>query len=108
MSHSADFYSQESTMALQSIRASKHAVERMHTRGVSEKDIDCLLKYGSQTKNGYLIKKKDAQAAITNLKREITRIERLASKQVLIIVKEDTLVTIYPATRKQFRREFKH
>ncbi len=86
MSHSADFYSQESTMALQSIRASKHAVERMHTRGVSEKDIDCILKHGSQTKNGYLIKKKDAQAAITNLKREITRIERLASKQVLIIV----------------------
>ena len=108
MNHSADFYSEESTMALQSIWVSKHAGERMQNRGVSEKDVGCILKHGSQTKSGYLIKKKDAQAVIINLKREIARIERLASKQTLIVVKGNTLVTTYPATYKQVRREFIH
>ena len=106
MNHSASYYNEESSMALQSVWVSKHAEKRMQTRGVSEKDVDCLLKYGSQTRQGYLIKKKDAQTAVANLKREISRIERLASKQALIIVKEDTLVTTYPVTERQLRNEF--
>jgi hypothetical protein len=108
MNHSINYFDDKGALTLQSIWISDHASKRMQTRGVSQKDIDCLLKYGSQTRQGYLIKKKDAQVAITHLKREISRIDRLASKQTLIVVKHNTVVTTYPTTNLQLRTEFNH
>ena len=66
-----------------------------------------ILQKMKETAENYL-GEEDAQAVITNLKREIARIERLASKQTLIVIKGNTLVTTYPATYKKVRRELIH
>jgi hypothetical protein len=106
MYHSIDYTSEQSTPAFRSVWITNHADKRMQKRGISKKDLDCLMKYGSQTRNGYLITKKDAQLLTQHLKQEISRIERLASKQTLVIVKGNTLVTTFPATHTQLKREF--
>ena len=87
---------------------SKHGIDSMQTRGVSEKDVDFILQYGTQVKNGYLILRKDAMSVISDLKRDIARIERLASKQVLIIEKNNVLVTTYMVSKKRLRNELQH
>ncbi len=80
-----------------------HASIRMQQRGRSERDIALITAYGTPTRDGYLLRRRDVDTRIRNLKKEITAIERLKDWAV-ITADDETVITIYPADREKQRR----
>ncbi len=80
-----------------------HAEKRMQQRGRSEGDIALITSYGTQTRDGYLLRNRDADQRIHALKKEIGRIERLKGWAV-ITAEKDVVVSVYPADRRKQRK----
>lgn len=80
-----------------------HAEKRMQQRGRSERDIGLITTYGTPTRDGFLLRHRDADMRIRDLKKEITVIERLKDWAV-ITGDNGMVVTIYPADHVKQRR----
>lgn len=87
------------------MRISKHARQRMRQRGLYEDDVDLIFEYGTEVTDGFLLRRRDATSAIAALKRELTRLERLAD--TFVVVERNVVASIYharPAKQKRLLR----
>jgi hypothetical protein len=66
------------------------------------KDIETIMAHGTPVQSGYLLRKRDAATAISELKAEIRRIERLKNRAV--IADGETIITTYPTTARKQKR----
>jgi len=76
-----------------------HARGRIRQRGLRERDVEFILNYGTDTGDGVILAKKDAQRIIANAKRQIEAAERLVNKRV--VADGEEIITVFHADRRQ-------
>ena len=77
-----------------------HAQQRLQQRGLTGSDLDLILMYGIETRDGYYMRRRDVKEAERELRKLIGQLNRLAGKYV--VVDGDTVITTYhPRKRKQ-------
>ena len=76
---------------------SYHAKQRLQQRGMSETDVDLILRHGTETQDGFLMRRKDVQRAEKDLRCLINELHRLKDKYV--VVRGNTVVTAYHARK---------
>ena len=80
-----------------------HAKQRCNKRGYRKKDIDLVLEYGDLTKDGVMLTRQNAALVISEHKKEIQALERLAG--TFVVLNERSVTTVYrPSKRKQRRQ----
>lgn len=89
-------------MTMKGLRLTKHAERRLSQRGLSNRDLALMLRYGTETPTGFLLRKKDVMRVEHEMKRLVTRLHHLAGK--VAVVERDRLITAFPASSKQQRR----
>ena len=81
-----------------SIAITCHGEARMSQRGIRKSDLDILLAHGTQTgPDRFMLRKRDAVKVIRELKKQIARLERLTSKEAVVV--DGRLITAYHRTR---------
>jgi len=88
------------------MKISNHAFTRIQQRGMRPPDIDLIFYFGTETSEGYLLNRKDVQTAVADLKKLISRLERLSG--AAIYTAEDIVKTSFRPTKKQRRRLLPH
>lgn len=79
-----------------------HAQQRLQQRGLSTSDLDLVLMHGTETRDGYYLRRRDVRRAERELRKLINQLNRLSGKYV--IVDGDTVITTYhPGKKKQKR-----
>ncbi len=92
-----------------SIAITRHGEARLSQRGIRRSDLDILLAHGAEiAPDRFMLRKRDAAKAISDLKRQIARLERLAGKEA--VVAGGRLITAYHRTRpvRSFRSKTGH
>ena len=79
-----------------------HAIVRMSQRGIRFDDLELAEFIGTEVEAGCLVRRKDAQAIVRELKKLIDQIERLPGKR--IVDGSGTVITAYHAIRSKERR----
>ena len=79
-----------------------HAQKRMQQRGMKAADIELIINFGTSVPDGYLLRRKDVTEAVSDLKKDITRLERLEGR--VVITSGETVVTVYPTGRAKQKR----
>ena len=88
------------------MKISKHAFTRIQQRGMRPPDIDLILLFGTEMSGGYIFNRKDVQITVSELKKLISRLERLTG--TAIFTAEDVVKTSYRPDKKQRRRLLPH
>ena len=78
------------------------AEARMQQRGRRPFELDFVLQYGTETKEGTILTEKDAQNIEAEARRQIELARRL--RGILIVHSDDAIKTIFKATRRQQHR----
>ena len=81
---------------------SLHADGRIRQRGIPKRDLALVVEFGLAVRDGYVLRGRDAARAISDLKRTIARLERLAG--TFVAVQEDTVLSVYRPTRARRRK----
>ncbi len=87
---------------MSALEITRHAQVRMAQRSVAESDLDLAMLLGTEVPEGLIVRDKDCDAAIGELRQLIRRIERLRRKRLVCPGRQ--LVTTYKATREQTKR----
>ena len=85
---------------------SNHAQQRIPQRGMNGSDIDLIVVHGTETRDGYYLRRRDVKEAEKELRKLITQLNRLAGKYV--VIKSDTVVTAYHPGKKKQNRVLRH
>ncbi len=84
----------------------RHGQVRMSQRGIRHSDLEVLLTHGTDVgRDRIMLRERDAAKLIRRLKKQITTVERLTNK--VLVVPEGKLVTAYhqvKSTRPSYRR----
>jgi hypothetical protein len=89
-----------------SAKLTKHAETRMNQRGFRERDIDLILRYGTECKDGVILEGRMVNRRVMELKREMAALERLAGSYAVTDGK--TVKTVYRAGRRKRRAQLRH
>jgi hypothetical protein len=81
---------------------SRHAIQRLGQRSISEADVDLVIGLGTEVQDGYLMMERDCQILVEALKRDIQRIQRLSGKRV--VIDGSHVVTAFRALPREERR----
>jgi len=82
------------------MKISNHARQRLRQRALNEQDLDLILAHGTETTDGYLLRRKDVAGVEKKLKTLIKHLHRLEGK--FVVVMGETVVTAYhPGQKKQ-------
>jgi Domain of unknown function (DUF4258) len=82
------------------LEITRHAGRRMRQRSISMSDIDLILQNGEEIEGqGVLMSNKAADSLIRSLKSQITAIDRLRNRK--IVLAGATLVTCYPCGNRE-------
>lgn len=84
---------------------SNHADCRMRQRGLRKADFSLVREFGSVTNEGFILRRKDVEAAKCEMKGVISDLERLTG--VALITKDQTVVTCYRPTKSKRKRMLK-
>lgn len=79
-----------------------HARQRLQQRGLTELDINLILAHGTETRDGYYLRRKDVREAEKALKKLIDQINRLVGNYV--VFDGDTIITAYHPGKKTEKR----
>lgn len=79
-----------------------HAQQRSQQRGLSASDLNMVLMHGTQTKDGYFLRKSDVKSLEMALRKKIDQLHRLSGKYV--VVDGDTVITTYHPTKKKQKK----
>ena len=85
---------------------SLHAQQRLQQRGLNGSDIDLILGYGTETSDGYYLRRRDVKEAEKELRKRINQLNRLVGKYV--VVDDDTVITAYHPGKKKQKRVLRH
>lgn len=82
----------------------KHASTRMRQRGISERDLELVIRMGTPVDDeSFMVLHRDAERAIRDYKRAIAALERLRGCRV-VLGEDNTVITVYrPSPRNQKR-----
>ena len=78
---------------------SNHARRRMRQRAMSSTDVETIVVHGTQVRDGYLLRERDVNEAVSRLKRQIRTLERLRNRAA--ICDRGTVITAYPTSRRK-------
>jgi len=81
---------------------SSHARKRLQQRGMSSADVEAIVAYGTPVRGGYLLRARDVNEAISELKGQISMLERL--KDRVVIADTQTVITAYSASKRRQKR----
>lgn len=87
-------------------RLTKHAQKRLSQRGIRQKDLELLMKHGSEVQDGYFMTNRDADRVIRRLKETIRALERLKGKRA--VVTENAVVTAFHVSPRTERSLLRH
>ena len=79
-----------------------HAARRQRQRGVSNSDIELVMRYGEAVDDGFVLSDRALALARRDIKRILQRLDHLAG--VAVIEQDGTLVTAYRADNRRVRR----
>ena len=82
------------------MKLSKHAQTRRQQRGFSNRKINCILEDGVENRRPgnaveVVVENKLASQLIENLKKEISLIEHIKNKAILLSCDNGTIITMY-------------
>lgn len=80
----------------------KHAQVRIRQRGLKENDVAMILEYGTLTKKGPMITRKDYSALEHNYKKKLSCLRRLVGK--IAMTDGSVVITVFHATKAQQKR----
>jgi hypothetical protein len=80
----------------------KHALARVRQRGLRERDVDFILRFGTDTGDGVILSARDAQQVIAEAKRYIGLAERLKNK--MVVDDGNVIITVLHTDRRQQHR----
>lgn len=83
----------------------QHVVARAQQRGVKESDLPLVCEFGTEVSGGYLMTKKDIEAAERWFRQELDRLSKL--QDVFVAADGDDLITTFRATKVQRRDRLK-
>lgn len=81
---------------------SSHARKRLSQRGMNSADVEAIIAHGTPVPGGYLLRARDVNEAISELKGQISILERL--KDRVIVADGQTVITAYPASKRKQKR----
>ncbi len=81
---------------------SNHARKRLQQRAMNSGDVEAIMMYGTQVPGGYLLRARDVNEALLELKGQIIMLERLKGR--VVIADRQTVITAYPASRRKQKR----
>ena len=84
------------------LELSLHAVRRAGQRGKRRSDLDLVREFGTPVEDGYYLHRKDVERSLGDVKRLLKRLEHLVG--TYLVVRGDTIVTVYRPTKRQRRR----
>ena len=79
-----------------------HAAARQRQRGVSNTDIELVMRYGEAVDDGFVLSDRALAIARRDIKRILQRLDHLAG--IAVIEGAGTLITTYRADSKRLRR----
>lgn len=79
-----------------------HAQKRMQQRGMKTADVELIVNFGTRVPDGYLLRRKDVTEAVSDMKKFMTRLQRLEGR--VVITSDGTVVTAYPTGRAKQKR----
>lgn len=82
---------------------SNHALSRIRQRGLKEADVDLVLRYGTDARDGVILRQQDAQRRIAEIKREMTALSRLTG--TFVVTKANHVITAYRPSKKKRREQ---
>ena len=83
------------------MKKSQHIRIRCQQRGIPERDLAPVARYGTETSDGLILTGKDIADAVRDMKRKINRLSKL--KGVSIPMDGETMITAYRADRRRRR-----
>ena len=92
----------ESTKQKIVFELSFHAAKRQRQRGVSNTDLELVMRYGESVDEGFVLSDRALALARRDIKRILQRLDHLAG--VAVIEQDGTLVTTYRADSRRVRR----
>ena len=84
------------------LQITRHARMRCAQRGLSVEELDLIMLIGSEVDDGYLVRDKDCQEVVRQLKNEIKRVQRVKGKRVVLV--NGQIITAFHATKSETRR----
>ena len=84
----------------------EHIRERCQQRGIKERDIELIARFGTTTSKGLILTRKDIAEVEHETKRLLSRLSRL--QDVFVATDGKTMKTAYRATRRQRRVQVDH
>jgi len=85
-----------------SLQITRHGRMRCAQRGLSADELDLIMLIGSEVDDGYLVRDKDCQEVVRQLKNEIKRVQRVKGKRVVLV--NGQIIAAFHATRSEMRR----
>lgn len=84
-------------MQCSNFRSSVHVQQRMNQRGITRDIIDLVLRYGkAQHDCKVTLKRKEAQAILATMQREMKVLKKILDKGGVVVVEDNnTLITTY-------------
>ncbi len=88
------------------MRISAHAQQRMSQRALSKNDLNLVMRYGTETKDGYYLRQRDVEHQEKELRKIISQLHRLSGKYV--VADGDTVITAYHPSKPRQKRILRH
>ena len=88
------------------MKITKHAGARCQQRGIKVGDVSLIAEYGTRTRGGMILTRKDIARVELERKRLAGRLSRLEC--VFVATDRETSITVYRADRAQRRRELRY
>jgi hypothetical protein len=79
-----------------------HAKQRLQQRGLNANDLELIMMHGTETSDGYFLRRANIRVVEQTLKRLIDHLYRLEGKY--IVVKGDNVITAYHPSKKKRKR----
>ena len=76
-----------------------HALRRLRQRGLYPEDLDLIVEHGTETNDGYFLRRIDVEAVEISQRRIIERLYKLEGK--FIVVEGADVISAYHPTRKK-------
>ncbi len=82
--------------------STRHAEKRLQQRCISDSDVQMILRFGTETRDGAILLARDYMAVDTEARRFLSRLERLIGTAV--ILQGGSIITAYKAKREKQKR----
>jgi len=83
------------------LNMSNHAQARFSQRGINPNDLSLLLRIGSETHEGFMVRERDYRNFERDIKKLLQRVRRTVGKR--IIVHSGEVITVYHCNKRKVK-----